>query len=303
MWKAHAWPLDLCVPTSLENVTGVTLQAPGLPERIYTVREAVPSGADAIILNCADPSQTRRAFIRSTVPPPSVAVGAAQPWNGGTITLAEVKQIGPGHDPLLPVERMRIRLLVAVDAPDASVVDWPSLQPTLHLQSGEVVLAEQIEEQAPQAGPPRFLLTYLVPMASGRQAFSWQVVEDEAPRRWRFTLPAPPSRQAVLHTLIVEDLDIQVAEGTQTGMADLTVPFALHNPNAVPVTLQMNDITLMRGNQTIPLPALDLFRAPLAPGARQAVTFTTAVPPGDLVLTIGGVRTTITIAQPEDASS
>jgi hypothetical protein len=294
LWEAAIWPIELCVPGDLAGLTALTLLSDTVPDRHYSIREQ-REGADMVVFACGNPDQVRFAALRTVTPPVANRIGQIETWSDGTMLLLETLLTGPGHDPLLPANQARVSLIVATDIPAETVVDWPALSPTLILPDGSDILPEQIEERT-ERGSRQFRLTYLIPLPSGTQQLEWRVRDGGEMYRWRFSIPAPPTRDAVLHTLDVQNVIIKTGRGVQPGTAIITTSLIIVNPLSVPVLVQPADFSLTQGGKPVPLSNLEIFRAPLQAKTRERVEFTTTVNPGEATLTVGAVRIIITVS-------
>ena len=198
-WReGSAWPLELCLPrVELARGRALELVSDELhPIRRYTLEKGTSEAPDIRVTACDDPKIAPRAGHLANIEPldelPFASPQEVLP--NQRLTVQRITSVGPGEDATLPAGQVRVSVAVSTTQP----LDWPALEPTLRLVSGEVRQPSEIAQIAAGA-----TLHYLVPERQSPLAVAWSVVSPNGVLfRWRATLAVPPARDAVLRAAL-----------------------------------------------------------------------------------------------------
>jgi hypothetical protein len=285
--EQHLVPLRLCIPAELLATTAaLTLTSSAeLPDRHYRF-VATEATTDLLVFPCSGNAPARAARLQQIPVPDDARPGTSQTLSDGKeVLLDQLSLIGPGDDPTLPSGQARLTVSAQAD-----ISDWTAYGPRLLLSDGQFLLPAE----PPRAGGEHTLLSYLVPLPTTTTVVVWSLSApgSEHAARWRATLPPPPDRATIVQAALAVSKIVASFDGRSTATITLTI----RNQRDHPFVLTTDDLRLLAGANTEPLPLtvtpVDGLQPALAPGATRTLTLTAPLQGNshELVLIVGANR-------------
>lgn len=289
-----AHPLTFCVPDEalLSQLTSVRLNSGSdRPARSYGIEPVARDAADVVLTLCAEGTarDVRYGRFHAIELLPEQAIGTAFTLDGTTFTVQSLRAVGPGEEPTLPPDQMRVVVTITIST--SAPLDWPRYTPTLRLATGQVLTAGELATTARQLSAQ-----YLVPLVATPLDAAWELTPPGGAQtlRWRTVLSPPIDRFTVLRAALeISDTHIErQADGSWALSTRVT------NRSDHALRLTSADVQLMQEDQPLPLPEVPALQPELPPHAERVLIV--PLPSGavrqPLTLRIGAERLQISMS-------